>query len=178
MGCSLKLQQHQIISKYPNYIICEHSITKENLNKKIRVINHNNENYKSIPESCDIYINGEKKESLYDYEMIKKGKNRIIIGCKTQLKDINTLFASIFTLTSLDFSHFNTSQVFNMNSLFFDMSTITNLDLSNFITDNVTDMSLMFKDCSSLINLNLSNVNTNKVVYIKVCLMDVVDLLI
>ena len=80
--------------------------------------------------------------------MKKKGKNKIIIGCKRQLKDINTLFASILTLSSIDLTHFDTSLVFNKKSLFFDGSTITHLDLSHFNTSNVTDMSLMFKDCS------------------------------
>ena len=61
MGCSQILLQSQIIQKYSNYVICEHNITEENVGKKIRVINHNHENYKYIPENCDIYLNGEKK---------------------------------------------------------------------------------------------------------------------
>ena len=98
MGCNQVLLQKDIIAKYKNYIICEHNINEENLGKKIRVINHNHENYKSIPANIDIYLNGEKKESLYDYEMNKLGKNIIIIGCKNKLKDINTLFASILNM--------------------------------------------------------------------------------
>ena len=101
MGCSQKLHQNEIILKYSNYIICEHNITNEFLGKKIRIMNHDHENYKLIPQNVDIYINGEKKDSFYDYEMNKKGKNKIIIGCKNKLTDINTLFASILTLQSI-----------------------------------------------------------------------------
>ena len=50
--------------------------------------------------------------------MKKKGKNQIIIGCKTQLKDINTLFASILTLSSIDLTHFDTSLVLTRNHYF------------------------------------------------------------
>ena len=163
MGCSNVLVKSQILSKYSNYVICEHDITNEFLGKKIRVMNHNHENYKLIPANVDIYLNGEKKESVYDYDMNHKGKNTIIIGCKNQLTDINTLFASILTLQTIDVTHFDTSKVFNMKSLFFDASKIKHLNLSNFITNNVTDMSLMFKDCSSLESLDLSNFNTSKV---------------
>ena len=57
MGCSQKLHQNEIILKYSNYIICEHNITNEFLGKKIRIMNHDHENYKLIPQNVDIYIN-------------------------------------------------------------------------------------------------------------------------
>jgi surface protein len=53
-----------------------------------------------------------------------------------------------------------------MHGMFSGCSSLTSLDLSNFNTSNVKDLSYMFYNCSSLTSLNLSNFNTNNVVNI------------
>ena len=50
-----------------------------------------------------------------------------------------------------------------MGGMFYLCSSLTSIDVSNFDTSNVTDMSSMFEDCSSLISLDLSSINTSKV---------------
>lgn len=67
-------------------------------------------------------------------------------------------------LTSLDVSHFDTSNVTNMEMMFRDCSSLTNLDVSNLNTSNVIYMSCMFDHCSNLTTLDLSNFNTSKVI--------------
>ena len=48
------------------------------------------------------------------------------------------------SLTSLNLSNFDTSNVTNMNGMFTYMDSLTSLDLSNFNTSKVTNMSYMF----------------------------------
>ena len=85
----------------------------------------------------------------------------------SNVMDMNTMFGNMpfsnSKLTSLDVSHFNTSRVTNMNSMFFACSSLTSLDVSHFDTSNVTKMGGMFNDCESLTSLDLSKFNTSKV---------------
>ena len=73
------------------------------------------------------------------------------------------MFRECSSLTSLDVSNFNTSNVIDMGCMFNVCSSLTSLDLSHFNTSNVTDMAGMFDRCSSLTSLNVSNFNTSKV---------------
>ena len=50
-----------------------------------------------------------------------------------------------------------------MSEMFFQCSSLTNLDLSKFDTSEVTDMSYMFSDCNSLTSIDVSTFNTRKV---------------
>jgi surface protein len=59
------------------------------------------------------------------------------------------MFNQCSSLTSLDLSNFNTSNVNNMSGMFSQCSSLTSLDLSNFNTSNVKDM------------LNFLNINKN-----------------
>ena len=86
-------------------------------------------------------------------------------GAKFSVKNATTLknmFRECSSLTSLDLSNFDTSNVTSMSSMF-QSSSLTSLDLSNFNTSNVTSMGYMFQNCSSLTSLALSNFNTSKV---------------
>ena len=103
-----------------------------------------------------------------DYWNIKMGEKQIsgnpITSLTTgyQLSNVSS-FQNLSSLTSLDLSNFDTSQVTNMNSMFFNCSSLTNLDLSNFGTSQVTRMGLMFQSCPSLTSLDLSNFDTSQV---------------
>lgn len=65
--------------------------------------------------------------------------------------------------TSLDVSHFNTSNVTNMSFMFNNCANITELDLSNFDTRNVTTLSCLFQNDTSLERVNLSSFVTTTV---------------
>ena len=76
------------------------------------------------------------------------------------------MFFDCTSLTSLDLSNFDTSQVTEMFGMFYSCSSLTSLDLSYFDTSQVIDMGYMFSYCSSLTSLNLSNFNTSKISFI------------
>ena len=73
------------------------------------------------------------------------------------------MFAFMSSLTTLNLSNFNTSQVTRMYRMFSGMRNLTTLNLSSFDTSKVTRMYYMFSDMSSLTTLNLSNFNTFQV---------------
>ena len=72
-----------------------------------------------------------------------------------KVDDISRMFSGCSSLTALDLSMFNTSQVKKMIWTFKDCSSLTKLDLSSFDTSNVIDMNGMFNNCSSLKELDL-----------------------
>ena len=78
-------------------------------------------------------------------------------------KDMSYMFYGCSSLTSLDLSSFNTSNVTKMYRMFYNCSALTSVDLSSFNTSNVTSMYEMFESCRSLTSLNVSNFNTSNV---------------
>ena len=81
----------------------------------------------------------------------------------TSTKDLGTMFFNCSSLTTIDFSGVNTSNVTNMSDMFQGCSALSTLDLSNFDTKKVQYMQDMFKDCQSLATLTLGEFNTSKV---------------
>ena len=77
--------------------------------------------------------------------------------------DMSYMFNGCYYLTSLDLSHFNTSNVTKMNGMFKDCDDLTSLDLSGWDVSNVTRMYGMFYDCEELTSLDLSHFDTSKV---------------
>ena len=80
------------------------------------------------------------------------------------LLTIFDMFRYCSSLTLLDLSNFNTSQVKNIGFMFEGCSSLTLVNLSNFDTSQVTYMKHMFYGCSLLSYLNLSNFDTSQVV--------------
>ena len=71
------------------------------------------------------------------------------IDC-TYLTDMFSMFSGCSSLTSLDLSSWNTSNVESMGSMFRNCSNLTNLDISGFDMSNVQNAYGMFNGCSSL----------------------------
>ena len=77
--------------------------------------------------------------------------------------DMTYMFMGCFSLTSLDLSHFDTSNVTDMSYMFKECDKLTSLDVSGFKTSKVTNMSQMFRSCNKLTSLDVSGFNTSKV---------------
>ena len=81
-----------------------------------------------------------------------------------KVKDMNSMFSVNRNLENINFGNkFDTSNVTNMGSMFNTCSSLTSLDLSNFNTSQVTDMSYMFVEFPN-IELNLSGFVTSNVI--------------
>jgi surface protein len=59
------------------------------------------------------------------------------------------------TITSIDLSEINTSNITNMNAMFTGWNLIKEIDLSNFDVSKVTDLGILFNDCTSLETIKL-----------------------
>lgn len=81
----------------------------------------------------------------------------------SNVTDMYEMFCHCSNLTTLDLSNFDTSKVTNMSGMFSGCLSLTTLDVSNFDTSNATSMDRMFTQCSSLTNLDLSSFDTSKV---------------
>ena len=66
------------------------------------------------------------------------------------------MFSLCKSLTSLDLTKFDTSNVTEMDSMFCYCSSLTELDLSTFDTSKVTDMFQMFDSCNKLTTIYVS----------------------
>ena len=116
-----------------------------------------------------------KFDNFYTSKVTNTNMNSVFSSCSSltsldlsnfntsNVTDMSFMFASCTGLTSLDLSNFDTSSVADMSNMFTYCSSLTSLDLSNFDTSSVTNMSFMFTYCSSLTSLDLSNFNTSKV---------------
>ena len=142
------------------------NITKDDINKKIRVINSfeqakkrynytiidNESRYKNEEDikNCEIRLNGQKYKFTYYFTD----------GRQTPWEQ----FGECFNLISLDLENFNCKNIINMAGMFFECKSLKELNLANLETKNVFDMNSMFFGCQSLKNLDLSFFNTQKVV--------------
>ena len=70
-------------------------------------------------------------------------------------------FFDCTSLTSLNLSNLDTSNVRNMSNMFYLCTSLTSLNLSNLDTSNVRDMNGMFNGCTSLTSLDLSSFKTS-----------------
>lgn len=80
-----------------------------------------------------------------------------------QTTNMQDLFYKCSSLSELDLSFFDTTNITDMRCMFYDCKNINNLDLSSFNTSNVVDMSYMFYHCNKLNNINLQNWDTRNV---------------
>ena len=74
-----------------------------------------------------------------------------------------SLFDSCQTLTSIDMTGFDTSEVTSMKKMFYKCEKLQTLNVSTFDTSKVTDMSWMFYDCEKLAEIDVSSFDTANV---------------
>ena len=78
-------------------------------------------------------------------------------------KNSSSMFRTLKSITSMDLSYFDTSNVTNMEKMFWFDQKLESLDVSNFDTSKVTNMSGMFASLEIIKHLDVSNFNTSKV---------------
>lgn len=78
----------------------------------------------------------------------------------TNVTDMHGMFSGCGKLTSLDLSGFDTANVTDMNNMFYGCNSLTELNLpATFTTANVTNMEYIFAFCSGLTSLDLSGLD-------------------
>ena len=156
-----------------NEIECVYNITKNDLNRKQKLLNDNNEKKnvyirimfgRDFDKLYDLFLEGKKIEE-YDrgYKFKEEGKYKLIIKCKKLLTDASNLFSFCDTF-SVNLFNLNTIYITDMNQMFCFCKNLTSINLSHIKTYNVKDMSYMFAGCISLINLDVSSFITDNVI--------------
>ena len=79
----------------------------------------------------------------------------------------DSMFASCSNLTSVNLSNFDISNAIDISSMFSSTKKLTQLDLSHFIAPNVTNTRYMFNSCSELTYIDLSNLTFENVTDIR-----------
>lgn len=104
------------------------------------------------------------RSSAYKSMQSNNGKNCVAVAYVSGYgTSMATMFSGCTSLTSLDLSALDTSNVTVMYYMFNGCTALTSLDLSNFDTSKVTAMDSMFNGCSSLATLDLSSFDTSNV---------------
>ena len=92
-----------------------------------------------------------------------KGNWRIDLLNYGLYTDASLMFESVPGIISIDFSHFNASQVTTMYEMVVLCPMVSQINAPNLNTKNLTDVGCMFQDCNLLQEVNLSGWNTSKV---------------
>ena len=146
-------------------IIAVYDINENDLNKKVKILNYDeNINKSEIKNICNINLNGEKLYSPFDYIFSVPGKYTFNIEFNNLLTNANKLFYECSSLVSLDFSKFKSNYINDMTDMFNGCSKLEKINLSNFKTKDVTSMKRTFKGCFSLKSLDLSDFDTSNVI--------------
>ncbi len=78
----------------------------------------------------------------------------------SNVTNMSRMFRGCKSLAALNLSTINTSKVQNMSGMFFECASLSALNISGFDTSKVTDMSYMFSYCASFRSLDLSGFKT------------------
>ena len=95
----------------------------------------------------------------------KKYLDEVLTTGKYKVINMSSMFDNCSSLTSLDLSNWDTSNVTNMKNMFGYCNSLTSLDVSNWDTSSVTSMTYMFGYCNNLTSLDVSNWDTSNVTY-------------
>lgn len=102
------------------------------------------------PNSAGMFMNFTELISVDWGDMVDTSRVEIMEG----------MFSGCRNLTSLDLSHFDTSNVTDMCGMFASLK-LDSLDISSFDTSKVETFVAMFQDCENLRALQVSNFNTS-----------------
>ena len=108
-----------------------------------------NNNQVCVPNVEELYFNNFDTSNVTQFGHFGGGQVPTFFG----------MCYDMTSLTTLDLSIINTSQMTTMSRMFCSCRSLTSLDVSNFDMLNVYQIAGMFDGCSSLTTLNLSNWN-------------------
>ena len=109
-----------------------------------------------------IYIVKRATSLFYNSQYLEEIKGIEVLDT-SETTDMCAMFCGCRSLTSLDLSSFDTSNVENMFAMF-TRSKLSSIDVSKLNTCNVKNMSYMFAWCKSLENIDIFNFDVSKVV--------------
>jgi len=151
--CTYNKQENEIdlLHNY-NLIFKDEKIRKQYLEGK------NNINEKNI----DIYINDKKIPFNYKYKSNEKGDIKVKFIFNKLVTNTCFMFSRCSSLTSIDLSSFNSSNINDMVGMFSDCSSLKSIDLSSFNSSNINNLRGMIYKCPYLKKENIKFNNSDK----------------
>ena len=133
---------------------------------KIKILGKGNQQilhtyFKSTPTK--IYVN-EEESSINDQNQItnlEQEENIIIISWDYKLTEGDEMFSDISTLSEVDFSDFDASELTSISCMFYGCYSLISINFTNFNAPLLTDISYLFYDCISLLSIDLSSFSTS-----------------
>ena len=134
----------------------------------LKVKGHNensilNNNFKKLSHLKEVHINGNIENEIKCKYNFNKEDNFVELIWNDYIDDTENMFSGCTSITEINLSKFDTSEVTTMDNMFEGCSSLTSIDLTNFNTSSVKRMIFMFSSCSSLTSLNLSYFDTSSV---------------
>ena len=113
-----------------------------------------------------IAVNGEKLNIEDSFTIQSSEGLKIYFG--EPVESLEHFFDSItdenaVSISSIDFSHFDSSKLSNMNSIFSGCTDLVTVDFTNFNWANIQDIGYMFYACDSFKSIDLSNFDISKI---------------
>jgi len=125
---------------------------------------HHYKNLKELNKSnTKLFINEKEYKYLNYFVPLEKGIYNIILNFNILMKDCSYMFYNCKSITSIDLSSFDASEVNNISYMFSKCSYLTSINFGSFNTTNVREMSNMFSYCDNLNLIDLSSFNTKNV---------------
>ena len=102
-------------------------------------------------------------ETSNSYNFTSDGEHTVVMIWNDAIDNMYRMFEGCSSITSIDFSNFDTSQVTHMGNMFRNCSSLTSIiGLSNFNTSSVERFTRMFNGCGNITSLDLSSFTEEK----------------
>ena len=131
--------------------------------KKITTLDVSNFNTSKSTDMSEMFSNCTKLETLNGIE------NFNVSAITATYYGINGMFYGCSSLTSLDLSGWDVSNLYNIYYLFRDCNSLTTLDVSTWKPNKAKSLEFMFANCESLKNLDVSGWSTSNVTTMSSC---------
>lgn len=116
-----------------------------------------------ISQLKTMYIDDVEYSPTKSYKFTSTGTHTVKFHFNETFTSMGMMFAQCTSLTSVDFSNCDLSNVTNMGGIFGDCTALTSVNFEGVDTSNVVTMMGMFDTCTALASVDLSPLNTSKV---------------
>ena len=111
-----------------------------------------------------------------NFNILMKNCSYMFFNCKSitsidlslfntsEVVDMAYMFSGCINLYSINLTSFNTSRVKGMSNMFSECRNLNSIDLSSFDTKNVNSMSYMFSNCKNLKFIDLSSLDSSNLI--------------
>ena len=117
-------------------------------------------------ENTQLFINEIELEYKKYFIPSEMGIYTIRLNFNIFMKDCSYMFFDCESITSIDLSSFNTSEVVDMAYMFSGCLNLYSINLTLFNTSRVKGMSNMFSECHNLNSIDLSSFDTKCKFYV------------